>query len=133
MLNIAANLQRTAQYSPNKVAIHFMDKAITYAQLNGAANMIANGLRAKGIGRGDKVVLACPNLPFFPMVYYAILKVGAVVVPINVLLKGSEIAYHLTDSQAKAFFCIASASAKPCARITSAWARPRARVASASP
>ena len=105
MLNIAANLQRTAQYSPAKLAIQFMDKSINYAQLNGAANQIANGLRAKGIGKGDKVVLACPNLPFFPMVYYAILKLGAVVVPINVLLKSGEIAYHLTDSEAKAFLC----------------------------
>ena len=105
MLNVAANLQRTAKVFPTKIAVQFMDKAINYAQLNGAANQIANGLRAKGIGKGDKVVLACPNLPYFPMVYYAILKVGAVVVPINVLLKAPEIAYHIADSEAKAVFC----------------------------
>lgn len=105
MLNLAANLQRTATMFPDKVAIHFLDKSFTYAQLNGAANQIANGLRALGIQKGDKVVMACPNLPYFPMLYYAILKAGAVVVPINVLLKAPEIAYHLQDADAKAFFC----------------------------
>ena len=63
------------------------------------ANQIANGLQRAGITNGDKVALSCPNLPYFPLVYYGILKAGAVVVPINVLLKGREIAYHLKDSK----------------------------------
>ena len=60
---------------------------------------------SRGIQPGDKVALSCPNLPYFPIVYYGILKAGAVVVPLNVLLKGREIAYHLGDSEAKAYFC----------------------------
>ena len=59
----------------------------------------------QGIEPGDKVALSCPNLPYFPIVYYGILKAGAVVVPLNVLLKGREVAYHLDDSDAKAHFC----------------------------
>jgi long-chain acyl-CoA synthetase len=51
------------------------------------------------------VALSCPNLPYFPVVYYGILKAGATVVPLNVLLKGREIAYHLEDSDAKAYLC----------------------------
>src|SRR3954471_16326913 len=113
MLNIAANLQRSATYFPDKPAIYFMDRPVTYGQLNAAANQIANGLRAKGVGKGDKVVIACPNVPYFPMIYYAILKVGAVVVPINIRLKGSEIAYHLKDSEAKAFFCFEGGAELP--------------------
>ena len=113
MLNIAAHLQRTAAVYPQKTALHFLDKSFSYAQLEGAAGQIANGLRALGIGNGDKVVLACPNLPFFPMVYFAILKLGAVVVPINVLLKGPEIAYHLQDSEAKAFLCFEGSAELP--------------------
>ncbi len=105
MLNIAAHLQRTAAVYPQKTAIHFLDKSFTYAQLEGAAAQIAHGLRSLGVGKGDKVVLACPNLPYFPMAYFAILKLGAVVVPINVLLKAPEIAYHLQDSEAKVFLC----------------------------
>src|SRR6185503_6018345 len=57
-----------------------------------------------GIGHGDKVALCCPNIPYFPVIYYAIMKAGAVVVPLNVLFKPREIAYHLADSDAKAVF-----------------------------
>ena len=98
MINIAINLERNAALVPTRTAICFADQEISYAQLNGAANQVANGLKSLGIGRGDKVVLSCPNLPYFPIIYYGILKVGAVVVPINVLLKGPEIAYHLQCS-----------------------------------
>ena len=51
------------------------------------------------------MALSCPNLPHFPAIYYGILKTGAVVVPLNVLLKGREVAYHLEDSDAKAYVC----------------------------
>jgi long-chain acyl-CoA synthetase len=54
---------------------------------------------------GDKVALTCPNLPYFTVVYFGILKAGATVVPLNVLLKGREVGYHLADSDAKAYFC----------------------------
>ena len=54
---------------------------------------------------GDRVALSCPNLPYFPVVYYGILKAGATVVPLNVLLTEREIAYHLEDSARKAYFC----------------------------
>jgi long-chain acyl-CoA synthetase len=105
MLNLAANLSRNASLQPQRVAIRFGDRAWTWAEFDALASRIAHGLAARGVGRGDHVALACPNLPWFPFAYYAILKLGAVVVPINVLLKGPEIAYHLQDSQAKAFLC----------------------------
>ena len=105
MMNVAANLVRNATLLPDKVAIRFGERTTTYAEFDRAANQVANGLRALGIGRGDKVALACPNLPHFPIAYYGILKLGAVVVPINVLLKGAEIAYHLKDSDSRAFLC----------------------------
>ena len=66
-----------------------------------------------GLSKGDKVALSCPNLPYFPIVYYGILKTGAVVVPLNVLLKGREIAYHLGDSEAKAYFCFEGTAELP--------------------
>ena len=69
-----------------------------------AANQVANLLVSRGIEPGDKVALSCPNLPYFTIVYYGILKAGATVVPLNVLLKGREVAYHLADSDAKAYF-----------------------------
>ena len=80
------------------------------------ANQVANGLIAAGISKGDKVALSCPNLPDFPMIYFGILKTGAAVVPLNVLLKGREIAYHLKDSEAKAYFCFQGTPELPMAR-----------------
>ena len=82
-----------------------MDHTLSYAQIHRAACRVANGLRAKGIMPGDKVALSCFNLPAFPIIYYGILKAGAVVVPLSVLLKKDEIEYHLTNSDAKAYFC----------------------------
>lgn len=105
MLNLANILDFSVKEYAQKTALVFGDKRFSYLQLNAVANQVANGLTASGIGKGDKVALSCPNLPYFPMVYFGILKAGAVVVPLNVLLKGREIAYHLNDSDAKAYFC----------------------------
>jgi long-chain acyl-CoA synthetase len=116
MLNLAASLEHSAKELPGKTAIVFGDKRFTYEQINALANQVANGLTAAGITKGDKVALSCPNLPYFPMIYYGILKAGAVVVPINVLLKGNEIAYHLKDSEAKAYFCFQGSPELPMAQ-----------------
>lgn len=105
MLNLATLLEASARDVPDRIAVIFNETKLPYAAVDAAANQIANGLADKGIGPGDKVALTCPNLPYFPLVYYGILKTGATVVPLNVLLKGREIAYHLTDSDAVAYFC----------------------------
>ena len=105
MFNLSTVLEHHARNSSNKEALIFADKRITFAQLDAVANQIANGLTSLGIGYGDKVALTCPNLPYFPMIYFGILKTGASVVPLSVLLKRHEIAYHLQDSDAKAYFC----------------------------
>ncbi|MEO1054130.1 MAG: long-chain fatty acid--CoA ligase [Bacteroidota bacterium] len=105
MLNLAVILEDSAKRYPNKDAFIFMDKSFTFTQINAAANQIANGLVSRGIKPGDKVALSCLNLPYFPMVYFGILKAGAVVVPLSVLLKRDEIAYHLQDAEAKAYVC----------------------------
>jgi len=105
VLNLSVLLEDSARRYPNRHAVVLGDTRLTYAQVNGAANQVANLLVSRGIQAGDKVALSCPNLPYFPIIYYGILKAGAVVVPLNVLLKGREIAYHLGDSEAKAYFC----------------------------
>lgn len=116
MLNLAAALQRNAVSKPDKVAIIFGDTQITYAQFNAIASQIANGLKAKGIQPGDRVALSCPNLPFFPLVYYGIQKAGAVTVPLNVLLREREIKFHLEDSAAKFYFCFEGVEGLPMAQ-----------------
>ncbi len=104
MTNLAEFLENSAQSYPDRTAIVFGDTRLSYPQVNGAANQVANLLVSRGIEPGDKVALSCPNLPYFTIVYYGILKAGATVVPLNVLLKGREVAYHLADSDAKAYF-----------------------------
>jgi long-chain acyl-CoA synthetase len=59
-------------------------------------------LRAKGVAPGDRVGVMLPNVPYFPVAYYGALRAGAVVVPMNVLLKEREVAFYLADSGAKA-------------------------------
>ena len=103
--NLASILEATTETYPERDAIVFGETRLSYAQVNGAANQVANLLVERGIEPGDKVALSCPNLPYFTIVYYGILKAGATVVPLNVLLKGREVAYHLGDSDAKAYFC----------------------------
>jgi long-chain acyl-CoA synthetase len=103
-LNLASIIEQHARLTPEREAIICFDVRFTYGQLNAAANQVANALREMNIGHGDKVALSCPNLVFFPIVYYGILKAGASVVPLNVLFRAREVAYHLKDSDAKAVF-----------------------------
>ena len=105
MLNLSVLLEDSANRHPDRDAVVLGDVRLDYQTLNALANQIANLLVSRGIRPGDKVALSCPNLPHFPAVYYGILKTGAVVVPLNVLLKGREVAYHLDDSDAKAYLC----------------------------
>lgn len=103
--NLASLLEDSARSHPDRTAVVLGDTRLSYAEVDAFANMVANLLVSRGIRPGDKVALTCPNLPYFTVVYYGILKAGATVVPLNVLLKGREVAYHLGDSDAKAYFC----------------------------
>jgi long-chain acyl-CoA synthetase len=105
MLNLSVLLEDSARRYADREALVLGDTRLTYAQVDAAANQVANLLVERGIKPGEKVALSCPNLPYFPIVYYGILKAGAVVVPLNVLLKGREVAYHLADADVKAYFC----------------------------
>jgi long-chain acyl-CoA synthetase len=105
MLNLSFLLEDSARNFPDRDALVLGPTRLTYAQVNGAANQVANLLVERGIQPGDKVALSCPNLPYFPIVYYGILKAGGVVVPLNVLLKDREIAFHLEEADVKAYFC----------------------------
>jgi long-chain acyl-CoA synthetase len=102
--NLAALLEGSAAKYPERTALVLGRTRLSYAQVDAAANQVANLLVSRGIRPGDKVALMSPNLPYFSLVYWGILKAGATVVPLNVLLKAREVAYHLGDSDAKALF-----------------------------
>ena len=117
MLNLSTLLENSAEKYPSKTAFTFMDTSLSFAQINGAANQVANGLVELGIKEGDKVALSCFNLPYFPIIYNGILKAGAVVVPLSVLLKTDEINYHLENSDAKAYFCFVGTEDLPMGKM----------------
>jgi long-chain acyl-CoA synthetase len=97
-LNLASLLVHQARLTPDRPAVVMRPHVLSYAALDARSNQIAHGLRALGVRPGDRVALSCPNTPHFPPAYFGILKAGGVVVPLNVLLKAREIAYHLRDA-----------------------------------
>lgn len=119
-LNLASVIEHHARIAPEKEAIVWNEMRFTYGQLNALSNRVANALTKMGVGRGDKVALSSPNLPFFPIVYYGIMKTGAAVVPLSVLFKPREVAYHLTDSDAKAVFVFEGTPELPLAETVKA-------------
>lgn len=108
-MNLADNLVRAARQWPGAPAIRFDQLTLTYADLDQRSARAAALLRAKGVRPGDRVGLMLPNVPQFPVMYYGILRAGAVVVPMNPLLKSREVDYYLTDSGAVTLFEYAEA------------------------
>ncbi|RZL77586.1 MAG: long-chain fatty acid--CoA ligase [Rhodococcus sp. (in: high G+C Gram-positive bacteria)] len=104
MLNLSVMLTDSARDRPDQTAVVEGDRSMTYREVDDAANRVAALLVDSGINAGDRVAMSCPNILEFPVVYYGILKAGAVVVPLNTMLRRSEVAYHLTDSGARGYF-----------------------------
>jgi len=103
-MNLAENLSRSAEEHPDNVAMKHDDAELSYKHLDAAASGVANLLAERGVEAGDRVGIMLPNVPYFPVCYYGVLKLGAVVVPMNVLLKKREVAFYLSDPEAKAVF-----------------------------
>ena len=102
-LNLAVLLEESAEKNPDKPALVLGDRVIDYTGLRAEAKKFANALVSMGVKPGDKVAIMLPNVPEYVISYYGTLNAGAVVVPLNGLLQGPEVAYHLDDSDAVAF------------------------------
>jgi long-chain acyl-CoA synthetase len=101
LTNFAHELAAAVADAPDRPAVRLDDLVLNYGFLDAGAQRAAGLLRAHGIVPGDRVGLMLPNVPYFPVVYFGALRLGAVVVPMNPLLKAREVAYHLSDSGAK--------------------------------
>ncbi len=101
MTNISSLLERAAADHPGHPAIRLDDLVLTYAQLREAAMRMSTLLASAGVEPGDRVGIMLPNVPAFPIAFYGALAAGAVVVPMNPLLKSREIGYYLSDSGAR--------------------------------
>ena len=103
-MNLADNLVRSAGRYPDRPAVRLDGTVLSYAELDERTARAAGLLHEHGVRPGDRVAVMLPNVPEFAVVYYAILRAGAVVVPMNPLLKEREVAYYLGDSQAALIF-----------------------------
>ena len=100
-LTVSAALSRSAQNFPNHTALTYMGKRITYAELDRLVNAFARALSDFGIQPGDKVAVCMPNIPQVVIANYATFRIGAVTVQNNPLYTERELAYQLSDSDAK--------------------------------
>ncbi|MDO9379023.1 MAG: long-chain fatty acid--CoA ligase [Nocardioidaceae bacterium] len=104
MTNLAQNLATTVAEHGGRPAVRLDETVLTYAELQDGAQRAAALLLDRGVGPGDRVGLVLPNVPAYPVLFYGALAVGAVVVPMNPLLKAREVEYYLTDSGATVVF-----------------------------
>jgi long-chain acyl-CoA synthetase len=96
-VNLAANLLHTAARLPDRPALRLDDTVLTYRSLNDDSGRVATMLCERGVRPGDRVAVMLPNVPWFAAAYYGVLRAGAVVVPMNPLLKEREVGYYLGD------------------------------------
>jgi long-chain acyl-CoA synthetase len=104
VVNVADALAHAATAYADRPAVKLDDAQLSYAQLDTASQHIAGLLAARGIGPGDRVGIMLPNVPHWGILYYGVLRAGAVAVPMNPLLKEREVAYYLSDSGAGLIF-----------------------------
>ena len=100
-VTISEALARSAKKFPEKTALNYMGKRISYQELNDHVNRFAKALKDLGINPGDKVGVCLPNIPQVIISDLAIFRVGAVVVQNNPLYTERELAYQLNDSDSK--------------------------------
>jgi long-chain acyl-CoA synthetase len=103
-VNLAANLTASAEVFAGKTALRLDDCSFSYRAVDAASARVAGLLRQRGIGPGDRVGLMLPNVPEFAVVYYGILRIGAVAVLISALLEQHDVTFLLADSGAGLLF-----------------------------
>ncbi|MEN7536015.1 long-chain-fatty-acid--CoA ligase [Aurantiacibacter flavus] len=86
---------------PDRVAVDFLGREWTYAELSEAVDRLAGGLADVGLGKGDRLGLCLPNTPYSVIVYFAVLRLGAIVVNLNPLYSEHELEFLIADSGAK--------------------------------
>jgi long-chain acyl-CoA synthetase len=99
--SLATLFRRAAERWPESGAV-LTERVWTYRSLNQASDTFAAGISAHGIKPGERVALLCPNGAKFVIAYLGLLKAGAVVVPINLLLKPDAVAFQLEDCGCRA-------------------------------
>lgn len=103
MATLGQILARNARRVPGREALVFGGRRLTYAQLDAEVNRAARALARRGLGKGMRLALMSPNTDMFVIVFYAALRLGAIVVPVNPRSAAPEVTYLLDDSGARVF------------------------------
>lgn len=101
-VSLVEHLDHWARLQPDATAIEFYGRSISWARLRDTSLRLAAFLVRQGIAPGDRVAVFLPNCPQFAIAFFAILRAGAVHVPVSPLFKAAELAHELTDSGARA-------------------------------
>ena len=101
MSNLVSDVRDSVEQYGDSPAVVYEDRELTYEQLWGRIGQFAAGLRARGIGEGDRVGVYLPNLPQFVTAFHGTLRAGGIVVPMNPQYRAREIEHLLTDSEAR--------------------------------
>jgi long-chain acyl-CoA synthetase len=110
MGNLTTVLDQAADQHGERPVLRMDDLVLSYRELREAAGRVTSLLSSLRIEPGDRVALMMPNVPAFPVIFYGAIGAGAVVVPMNPLLKSREVAFYLGDSGAKVIFAWHAAS-----------------------
>lgn len=97
-MNTSQLLAMNGRKFPDTEAVVGMGRRLTWRELDRDSNRLANALKARGLKQRDKVAVFMPNVPDFVTAYFAIQRIGALVVPLNIKLTGKELDYILEDS-----------------------------------
>jgi long-chain acyl-CoA synthetase len=103
-VNLATILVESARRDPEGIALKLDDFEMSYRDLDEASAMVAALLRERGVQAGDRVGIMLPNVPYFAICYFGVLRAGGTIVPMNVLLKEREVGFYLGDPGAKLLF-----------------------------
>ncbi len=101
MDNLNSVFERATAQHADRPAVQLDGLVLSYSELRAAAGRATSLLSSAGVEPGDRVAIMLPNVPAFPIAFYGALGAGAIVVPMNPLLKSREIAFYLGDSGAK--------------------------------
>jgi len=101
-MNVADIVKHTAAGLPDKAAVIFQDKPITYAELDRQIDQAAAGIASLGIRKGDRVGVLVQNVPHFIYAYLGIERAGGVMVPLNTMYTADEVSFILADAEARA-------------------------------
>jgi fatty-acyl-CoA synthase len=103
-MNMGFMLRRVAEEKGNKEGVIFQDKRMTYGEFNARVNRLANALQGLGVKKGERAAVLLFNCSQYLEIYYAVAKLGIILVTLNYRLSGKEVEYILNDSRPTALF-----------------------------